>query len=428
MCLSRSRVGRVYASLARIPHARSVALTGLLAVSLGCGADVPNSGENTPSVSRENGVDILTWPATLLSAASDASPLAERWTASGHDVLTGLGHAVSATPLADGRVAVLDAMTDEIHVLSADGQHVTTWGGRGEGPNQFLVVTRLFRVGDSLIVIDHAGARASFVASDGAVSHLVSRNQGLQPGIQLLGRTTAGAWVGISSREANSGRDGVLDTLLANVLLLDSSPTVRDTIGEYVVRLAVLHSTPEMQTMVKVPYSPQGDARVAGDVVAHHSGLDFQVTVLESENGRRRVFKFDSMPPPLAADGRADIVNAALQRVTAGERTMVARLWERTPWPEHEGGFIGVHPDHVGGVWVGFADTPAVAIGGADGAEEWLYIDPRGQLGARFRLGPGEQLLGVDDSTAVSVVRDAQGVQSIRSLVLPRRDSSVEEE
>ena len=42
-----------------------------------------------------------------------------------------------ATKLADGRIVIANAGTSELRVFSAVGEHLSTWGGQGEGPGEF---------------------------------------------------------------------------------------------------------------------------------------------------------------------------------------------------------------------------------------------------------------------------------------------------
>jgi hypothetical protein len=346
------------------------------------------------------------------------APAQLRWTASGTDALESLGFAVAAVELADGRVAVLDAMSDEIHVLARDGTVDARWGGSGEGPEQFQVATGMFVVGDSLFVVDHGGARASHVAPDGKVTRLLSTTQGPGAGVSLVTRLPSGEWIGTRSEERTAATEGVVDTLLASVLVLDATGAPTDSVGRYVERLALLRSTPQMVTMVKLPYSPRGSVRAAGSWLAYHTGLEYGVTLVDRSTGERRVFQFDSVPPRLAAEGRTGIVNAALEQVLAQQRPMMAQLWQRTPWPEQEGGLIGAYPTRSGSVWIGVVDAPAAAVGGADGREHWVHVDPRGYFGQAFTLGPREQLLSFTDSSAIVLARDVDGVQSIRAFTL----------
>lgn len=44
---------------------------------------------------------------------------------------------LDATRLPDGRIVLANAGSAELRVFSADGVHLATWGGQGEGPGEF---------------------------------------------------------------------------------------------------------------------------------------------------------------------------------------------------------------------------------------------------------------------------------------------------
>lgn len=71
--------------------------------------------------------------------------------------------------LSDGRIAVADGFADEVRVFGSDGAHTATYGGSGEGPNEFGDIGRIYRFpGDSIAAFDYGLARVLvFPASGG---------------------------------------------------------------------------------------------------------------------------------------------------------------------------------------------------------------------------------------------------------------------
>ena len=62
-----------------------------------------------------------------------------------------LHRVMDATKLPDGRIVVANNGTHELRVFDAAGTHVATWGGRGEGPAEFLEMWQVERwPGDSI--------------------------------------------------------------------------------------------------------------------------------------------------------------------------------------------------------------------------------------------------------------------------------------
>lgn len=62
-----------------------------------------------------------------------------------------LHRVMDATKLSDGRIVVANNGTHELRVFDAMGTHVANWGGRGEGPGEFLELWQVERwPGDSI--------------------------------------------------------------------------------------------------------------------------------------------------------------------------------------------------------------------------------------------------------------------------------------
>lgn len=77
----------------------------------------------------------------------------------------------------DGVIYVLDALAVELRLFSADGAHITTVGGRGQGPGEFSAPVGLAWMpgGDTLLVVDGAGGRYSLFGRDGSLGRTVRR-------------------------------------------------------------------------------------------------------------------------------------------------------------------------------------------------------------------------------------------------------------
>ena len=73
-----------------------------------------------------------------------------------------------ATRLADGRIAVANGGSLELLLFDAQGNHLDSWGGRGEGPGEFAALNRVRPwAGDSLIAADPERGRVSILDMDG---------------------------------------------------------------------------------------------------------------------------------------------------------------------------------------------------------------------------------------------------------------------
>lgn len=102
------------------------------------------SGCSEPSVGTEGALERseITGPPAVSIGGKDTRPgyLLER--------------VVGMTLLTDGRIAVADGGSNELHYYSEEGVHLRTVGGEGQGPGEFLGLNGLFRGdGDTLYAL-----------------------------------------------------------------------------------------------------------------------------------------------------------------------------------------------------------------------------------------------------------------------------------
>ncbi len=74
---------------------------------------------------------------------------------------------VGATRLPDGQVLVVDRQEQTLHLYSADGTRVRSFGRRGSGPGEYRYPARFWRCGDSVLVNDIDGAVTSVLSLEG---------------------------------------------------------------------------------------------------------------------------------------------------------------------------------------------------------------------------------------------------------------------
>lgn len=79
-----------------------------------------------------------------------------------------------ANRLSDGSIAVMDNGTGEIRIFSAQGEHLRSMGGKGEGPGEFRIGRFIWVLpGDTLWVGDYRPWRYHVYAADGQYSRTV---------------------------------------------------------------------------------------------------------------------------------------------------------------------------------------------------------------------------------------------------------------
>ncbi len=103
-----------------------------------------------------------------------------------------------------GRTVALDAATLRVVQLDSTGRVLTSVGGRGEGPSEFLSVSNIFPMGtDTVGVWDPQLRRLSvFDERLRLVFASVLRAWSGAPALRVIGRLRSGEFVGYSVKEA----------------------------------------------------------------------------------------------------------------------------------------------------------------------------------------------------------------------------------
>jgi hypothetical protein len=191
------------------------------------------------------------------------------------------GWVAAGARLSDGRIAVFDAMADELRYYDRRGRFVARTGGPGGGPGEYRAVTWMRRLaGDSLVLHDMMAQRLTVLTPDGTVARTVSvatasAGRAATPAVPTLrdGRV-------VMPRSDRHRPVGVFDdgSLLA---IADPSPPPADG------RVA-------RDTVAYVRLAPDGTVR---DTIGRFPGDELQMT---TEIGARGAFRVSIGSPPFA--------------------------------------------------------------------------------------------------------------------------------
>jgi hypothetical protein len=75
--------------------------------------------------------------------------------------------------LADGRIGVVNAGSRDVRFYSPEGSHIVTLGGRGGGPEEFEMPVLAGVIADTMIVVDRAHHRLTFLHPDAGFLRVV---------------------------------------------------------------------------------------------------------------------------------------------------------------------------------------------------------------------------------------------------------------
>ena len=257
---------------------------------------------------------------------------------------------------ADGTIAMIQQQDALIRFFSRSGEPLGTFGGRGEGPGEFMMPVRLGWHGDTLWVLDRALQRASFVAP----SLELARIQSHLPRQTRLGEE-AGGGTGVTffTMLWAPGPEGGLYANVASLGKAPPEPFTEYGTWAYVDSRGIIQTT--ILPLVADPSSgplrnePQSDIapRVGRGAVASAS-LDgrlagtFSLTTVDMEGDtvftRRYAFEREEIP---------DEVADRLLVEYAGERTAATgQTWAGGEVPRMYPPFQGLLIGEDGSIWI----------------------------------------------------------------------------
>ncbi len=384
----------------------------LLCVALsGCGGDVEQSGEAV--VTDSAGVRMVENPDGAFDGGGTmwtvgTSPQVTIGEESGEDPYL-FDRIMGIERLSDGRWVVADMGSSQIRWFDAEGRHLQSAGGRGEGPEEFRQVMGLTRLAGDTLLVDDARSRLQMLDEAGA----------------FLGEFSAtGSPVGERTDPVGAFRDGtvVAATASAYPQRLTSPQSIArtyhraaleagegrglelqvlDTIGSW----EVLNLVPGWNEMAqRVEFEEWIHIALLGEGLVVADPMRFEVRILSADGELRTVSRFHWNPEPVTnahiEQRREDFIHqegegggpVAPQLIQ--QRTEITEAWEIS---DHLPAFSGVIVDEVDHIWLREYVPNEARVGSWTPAPldsvRWLVLSPEGEVvagaetPARFRPG-----------------------------------------
>ncbi len=380
----------------------------------------PSDGAVPPVVRDSTGVRIVEHQGApgrqALRLSSEPMTVIGVVSGEAHDQLNGV---VGATRLEDGRIVIANGGTRELRFFTADGRHVRTVGGRGEGPGEFRWLRRLARLpGDTLIASDLAPGRWNWFNADGQFLTLTT-----QPiGGSDLPIILADASLVLPSWESASfgnefelfaiGRrtpdaDGVFRPRFA-LAHIDRTGATTDTIGvftgEELYRIDIPGSIGLTWYM---PFARRTLYTVSGDRVwIMHTGRP-ELEVYDLAGALRMRVRFPAPPVPVGADDRDGFRESVEPRMNPNRRADFERWFAEVPYPDTKAVATDLMAGADGTVWLKLS-APFDAA-----AEPWIVFLADGTRLGEVQLPVRTEPLEVGRDYLLALWRDALDVEFV---------------
>lgn len=319
--------------------------------------------------------------------------------------------------LTDGGVIAADEGAGEITAFDSDGTLRWRFGGIGDGPAEFRLISSLGTgPADSIWVFDFGSRRFTVLDPAGTLARTLDIS-GSVSAPYAVGWLNDGAFVvrelwGIRSRAAPARTGMVRDP--AAVVRISPDNAAVDTIGLYPGREIVITAEGGRQVM-STPLFSRNTVAVAGNrrvVIGDQAA--FAIDVFEPDGARVRSVRISNLDLSIDRDAVARGIERVLEQIPAVERPDRRMFLESLPLPASRPAFDRIVLAGTGEVWV---SEPAY---GPVDTVTWEVFDEQGRW-----LGPVEspvrfRLEAVTTDAVAGVWRDELDVQSVRIYPLIR--------
>lgn len=367
------------------------------------GAEAAAAAEGAETVSR---ADIPEWslastPSVRIGEA-DGPPENELFGVSG------------AAVLADARIVVANAGTQELRFFDADGELVRAVGRSGEGPGEFRFIRSMTRIaGDSLLVWDPGLGRLSFFSPQGEFVRVATVRE--IPQVRFGGESlTASAHYvhpfddgeflvepGYPTYVLGRGPDGVRQDSV--VLFL------HDGEGELVGEIGPL---PGGETSVQdgnsmpTPYGHWFHLAVQDDRLYAGTGIPAEVRVLTRSGQEVDRLRLPLEPASVTEEEWSGMRERFLEATGEPSRPGGSNLFDVASKPDRRPAYGDLQAGRGGNLWV-------EKYGPGAEQSEWLVLSTAGEPVGRITIPGDAKLLEAGPEQLLLLRRDELGVEQI---------------
>ncbi len=325
----------------------------------------------------------------------------------------------NALVLPDGRIVVANGGSHELRVFDALGNHVATWGGRGEGPGEYTGLSQVHRwPGDSLIALYSQGRRLSVLDSVGNFGRAFTLQrdgafflvEAVSPGGVILSSDLVmrgGLPEGLNRPEQHYRVRGAEGELLSS---LESFPGTE---------LFSSWSGPS-GVIVEIQFAHRISTFAWGDLMAVAPNDTYEIRAFDPNGTLRRIVRRDHdliVPTSVHIDATIERRLAGVPEEERAERRQGMReSYGQVPLPETFPAFGTALTDLADHLWVREYDIP----GEQTPNPVWTVFDPEGHVQGFVDTPAGLRIFEIGEDYILGLATDDLGVQYVQMWPLER--------
>lgn len=320
-----------------------------------------------------------------------------------------------AMRLSDGRIVVANTGTGELRVFDADGVHLESWGGQGDGPGEFGIMapTELVRwPGDSLMAREPFQSRISIFSARGTFGRALR----LQPqsGYKAVVGPLPDGRVLAQTLDSYSG--DTPGTELARpdreYGILEADGSVNRDLGVFPGSERYFVIAAERRSVAYHPFTRSAFAFVWEDLVVIATNDRYEIRAYRTDGSLARIVRRDH---EVRAPARADLREAVARRNPDRPEALAAVA--DMPLVESFPAFAGVLVDRLGYLWVREYGLPG------DADRLWTVFDPEGRALGLVEMPGSFSVREIGEDYILGTRDDALGIEYVESWSLDRSGS-----
>lgn len=322
-----------------------------------------------------------------------------------------------ATRLADGRIVIANTGSNELRVFHPDGSHAGTWGGRGEGPGEFVSYSPTAVAswpGDSIAAVNPWGTRLSLFDAEGNHGRDVRLDATLLNVVDLLpdgkvltsgGGGLSGDMTGTSGLVRSDSEWGILGADGALFASLGEFPG-----SEFYATFAADGS---LEGGMPHPFGRGTMGAVWGERVVIGVQDRYEIKAFASDGSLVQVVRRDADLRRLTQDDLDEHYARRYADLPDDERIDALNMVRDMPLVESYPAFSNIMSDRAGHLWV---REYAAAV--------WTVFDPEGRVRGLVELPSGLRIFEIGEDYVLGWVYDELGVEYVQLWSLSRDPNS----
>lgn len=325
-------------------------------------------------------------------------------------------HRASGRMLPDGRIAVADGGSAEVRVFDASGRHLSSWGGEGEGPGEFMELTQVAPwPGDSLVAWYSQGLSLSVFDDSGEFGRSFSLRSEAEPwrGPRPVGVRADGTILSLNDPE---------DADTAVIEIWDGDGELRTSLGTHPNRIVFIETDENGNRELSMPaFGSHLSVAPWGRLVAIGHGSRYEIKAFRADGSLARIVRREhALRAPVDAD-LVPFVEGQLAAMAGGGYPAellpdLRRSLESTPLAETFPAFSSIMGDASGHLWVREYEYPRERRS----APLWSVFDREGRMLGYVETPRHLAIREVGEDYILGSTRDDHGVQSIQVWPLDR--------